>query len=47
MNPLNATIEDPLHGYFLVCYTAVFRVSRNAPPHCALRGDTKNGCVAD
>ena len=26
INPFNATIEEPLNGYFLVCYTAVFSV---------------------
>ena len=47
MNPFNATIEEPLDGYFLVSYTAVFSVATHTPPHWALRDDTKNGCVAD
>ena len=33
MNPFSATIEEPLDGYFLVCYTAVFSVvtQRSSP----------------
>ena len=40
--------EQPLG--MVVCYTAVFKSSRNAPAHLwggAFRDDAKNGCVAD